>query len=153
MDTWVHKYLDHVRSPFQSLTVITGFPGGLLVRPGVAVAEGLLPHRQEFPQVVVRLRPETKFKIQLRTQKMEKTCCSIPARSLCCACAPAWRCGGTPAGRRPRQTRCGCGRQLQIGCHCCMRERGSDRAQPKVEDNNFSASTLLARFCFGQLKV
>ena len=50
------KYLDQFWSLFRVLTVIFGVPGDLLVRPRVPVAEGLLPHGQELPQVVVSLQ-------------------------------------------------------------------------------------------------
>ena len=50
------KYLDQFWSLFRVLTVIFGVPGDLLVRPRVPVAEGLLPHGQELPQVVVGLQ-------------------------------------------------------------------------------------------------
>ena len=49
-------------------------------------------------------------------------CTAVPARSPCCVCAPVWPCGGTLAGRRPRQTRYRCGRRhLQI-CYCWRKQ-------------------------------
>ena len=59
-------------------------------------------------------------------------CTPVPARSRCCVCAPVWPCGGTLAGRRPRQTRYCCGRQLQI-CYW-RRETGPWSSSEQVEN-------------------